>query len=310
MSGLYLIFCIVLIVAVIGAASIIFFRVNRIVVEGNSHYTTEEIVAASGVSQGDNLMLTGQSTVAVRLKNALPYISSVSIRKSLPDTLVISVSESGAQAVIYDGQGSWWLMDVSGKLLEEVSAGAASGGDAAGETDGAESGASSGAEPEQDGSGEMDGTGSSSGVQPEITYQAPVTAAPEGYPVILGLPLEAPGAGRTIAVSDTAERTRGLMLKSLLGLLPALQNHGLLKDVTTIDLSGDSELLVLYQNRLTIKLLQEMDYDYQARLIQKVLDDYVSESWTAEDAGTLDMTFSDGNPRLSKNTPSNTGKSP
>lgn len=269
------------ILAVLIAACILFFRVNRVEVEGNSHYTAEEIISASGVVEGDNLILAGESGIAARLKSALPYVSSVTIRKSLPDTLVLTVRESTAQAAIYDGLDGWWLIDANGKLLEEVSGST----ETSAETEPVESAADA------------------SGTQAESAYVEPTTAAPEGYPVITGLVLEAPGAGRTIAVSESASRTRSLMLESLLELLPALQNHSLLQNVNSIDLSGESEILVLYENRLTIRLAQDMDYDYQARLIQTVLDEYVTTEWTETDTGTLDMTFADGNPRLSKNNP-------
>lgn len=297
MSGLYLLFSVVLVIVVIGAASIIFFRVNRVEVEGNEHYTSEEIIAASGVTTGDNLMLTSQAAVAARIRNELPYVSSVSVQKQLPDRVLIRVTESGAQVAIYDGVSGWWLMDVSGKLLERAPA--QTGEDGEGSADPAES---AGTEPETAGdeAGGEAGDSLSSGVEPELSYLPPATEPPAGYAAVIGLALEEPESGHKIAVPEEAERSRGLMLDSLLKLLPALQNHSLLGNVTSIDLTGESELLVTYQGRLTIKLLQDMDYDYQARLIEKALE-YISESWQEEDSGTLDMTFSDGNPRLTKN---------
>ncbi|MCD7916978.1 MAG: FtsQ-type POTRA domain-containing protein, partial [Clostridiales bacterium] len=118
LNGLYLAISVVLILAVILGGSIVFFKINTIQVEGNVHYTEEEIVSASGVNLGDNLLLTRDTTVVARLLTQLPYVSSVTLSHKLPDTLVITVAESDAQAAIYDGNGSWWLMDSSGKLLE------------------------------------------------------------------------------------------------------------------------------------------------------------------------------------------------
>ncbi|MCD7917177.1 MAG: hypothetical protein LUF84_01760, partial [Clostridiales bacterium] len=122
-----------------------------------------------------------------------------------------------------------------------------------------------------------------------------------GYPYIIGLTLATPETGSVISVEGDGERSQSLMLESLLNLLPSFQNRGLLEDVVSIDLSGESEIVVNYQNRLTILLLQDEDYDYKAKLILGVLENYVDANWEDGDTGTLDMTFSDGNPRLTKN---------
>lgn len=281
-SALYVLISVVLIFAVIAFASIVFFRINRIEVEGNTHYTEEQVIEASGVQIGDNLMLTGSGGIVARLLKELPYLSSVSVRRSLPDALIITVSESNAKAALYDGRGSWWLIDGKGKLLEEAVRW--EGGDAQ-EQPGAEE--------------EEDAEGASSQLEPE-PESIPMPDPPEGYPTITGLTLVDPVTGGSIRVDEEEGRSRELMRSSLLGLLPALENHELLADVTAIDLSGESEILIHYQNRLTIKLLLGMDYDYQAKLIRSVLDTYVSTTWADKDTGTLDMTFSDGNPRLTK----------
>lgn len=292
LNGLYIVVSIVLILAVIVAGSIVFFKINTIEVEGNTHYTDEEIAEASGVTLGDNLMLTRDATVVARLLNALPYVSSITVSHRLPDTLVIKVTESDAQAAIYDGSGSWWLMDSSGKLLELLDSGTDSTADA--ET------ASGDLEPEPEAEEDTsEAEPSSSGVEPE---EEPVEMPdpPEGYPYIVGLTLFQPEAGSVIAADEDRDRSQTLMLESLLNLLPAFQNRGLLEGVVSIDLSGESEIIINYQNRLTIKLLQDEDYDYKAKLILGVLEDYVEATWEEGDTGTLDMTFSDGNPRLTK----------
>ncbi|MCC8065328.1 MAG: FtsQ-type POTRA domain-containing protein [Clostridiales bacterium] len=293
LNGLYLVISVVLILAVILGGSIVFFKINAIEVEGNVHYTEEEIVDASGVNLGDNLLLTRDTTVVARLLTQLPYVSSVTLSHKLPDTLVITVAESDAQAAIYDGSGSWWLMDSNGKLLELLGSGTDSTSDeeaASGDLE---------PEPEAEEADTSEAEPSSSGVEPEAeTVEMP--DPPEGYPYITGLTLYLPEAGSVIAVEENGERSQSLMLESLLNLLPAFQNRGLLEDVVSIDLSGESEIIVNYQNRLTIKLLQDEDYDYKAKLILGVLEDYVDATWEDGDTGTLDMTFSNGNPRLTK----------
>ncbi|MCD8367740.1 MAG: FtsQ-type POTRA domain-containing protein [Clostridiales bacterium] len=292
LNGLYLAVSVVLILAVILGGSIVFFKINTIEVEGNVHYTEEQIVDASGVNLGDNLLLTRDPTVVARLLTQLPYVSSVSLSHQLPDTLVITVTESDAQAAIYDGSGSWWLMDSSGKLLEQVDS------DTGGASDGEDSSGDLEPEPEAEEADTSEAEASSSGVTPEEEAVV-MPDPPEGYLTITGLTLALPEAGSVIAVED-GERSQSLMLESLLNLLPAFQNRGLLDGVVSIDLSGESVIIVNYQNRLTIRLLQDEDYDYKAKLILGVLESYVDTTWEEGDTGTLDLTFSDGDPRLTK----------
>jgi len=104
--------CVVLLVG-----SVVFFRVDTVVVEGNVRYTAEEIVAASGVRQGDNLFWLNKNRIAPDILGALPYVGRVTITRKLPSTLRIAVQESTAVAVVQSGD-EWWLIDSACKLLE------------------------------------------------------------------------------------------------------------------------------------------------------------------------------------------------
>ncbi len=120
-SGLYKLISALLIAAAIVAACVVFFRVNTITVTGNSTYTVQEIVEASGIHTGDNLIALSKSRVAARVRIGLPYVRSVSIGRVFPDTVVLTVTEHRAAAAIRDGSGNWWYLSASGKVLERVS---------------------------------------------------------------------------------------------------------------------------------------------------------------------------------------------
>ena len=107
-------------VAVVAALTL-FFKVDQVVVSGNSRYSAEEIIDVSGVEQGDNLILMDKYHIAEKLYTQLPYITEVRINRKLPDVLMVEVVETQAVAAIKGGS-STWLMDSSGKLLEVVSA--------------------------------------------------------------------------------------------------------------------------------------------------------------------------------------------
>lgn len=117
--GLYRLVSVILILAAIVAACVIFFRVEEVTVQGNTRYTDQQIIEVAGVEVGDNLFGVNKSRVARELLAKLPYIQSVSVRRKLPDTLAITVSEGRAAAAIAQG-GRWWLLGVDGKLLEEA----------------------------------------------------------------------------------------------------------------------------------------------------------------------------------------------
>ena len=123
---LYKLLSILLIFAAILAGCIIFFRVNTMVVAGNSRYTAEEIIAAAEVGKGDNLFTLNKYQIAQRILTRLPYVNDVSISRKLPDTLIFEVTESAGVAWVESG-GSCWLMDDKCKLLEVGDSSLASG---------------------------------------------------------------------------------------------------------------------------------------------------------------------------------------
>ena len=99
----------------------LFFKVETIVVTGAGRYTAEEIIAASGVETGDNLVLLDRYRVSQRIYTALPYITDVRPRQEFPSTLNIEVTETRIAAAI-QGAGGHWLLNAGGKLLEAVDA--------------------------------------------------------------------------------------------------------------------------------------------------------------------------------------------
>ena len=103
------------IVAMIFVLSV-FFRVANISVEGNTHYTDEEIIRAIDIEEGDNLFFFDRFAALSRVFAKLPYVEEVSVERSLPDRVVISVTESQALAYIVLGEETWTI-DHSCKVL-------------------------------------------------------------------------------------------------------------------------------------------------------------------------------------------------
>ena len=115
---LYKVLSMLVICGAIVAALTLFFRVGTVVVTGQERYTAEEVREASGVAEGDNLILLNKHTVAHQLVEKLPYIEEVHPYRRLPDTLIIEVKECGEPlAVLQDGFA--WLVSPGGKIVEQ-----------------------------------------------------------------------------------------------------------------------------------------------------------------------------------------------
>ncbi len=106
---------VVVIVAVIFVLSV-FLRVSDVQVEGNVHYTDEEIIRAFEIEEGDNLFFFDRIAAAARAYSKLPYIKEVAIERKLPNKVLITVEESTALAYLELGDEQW-TMDDTCKIL-------------------------------------------------------------------------------------------------------------------------------------------------------------------------------------------------
>lgn len=105
----------------------IFFKVQHVRVVGNQYYTEAEVAAASGIEMGDNLLTMGKETIAARIMAELPYISEIQVKRSLPNTVILTVSEFEVTYGIADSAGGWWLMNREGRVVDETTEAEAKG---------------------------------------------------------------------------------------------------------------------------------------------------------------------------------------
>ena len=109
------------IVAIIFVLSI-FLRVEEIYVEGNEHYTDEEIIRAIDIEEGDNLFFFDRFGALSRVFAKLPYVDAVSVERTLPNKVTITVEESKALAYLILGEEKWTL-DQGCKVLGKAAEG-------------------------------------------------------------------------------------------------------------------------------------------------------------------------------------------
>ena len=111
----------ILVVAIIFVLSI-FLRVSEIYVEGNEHYTDDEIIRAIDIEEGDNLFFFDRFGAISRVFAKLPYIREVSVDRTLPNKVTITVEESQALAYLELGEEQWTL-DQNCKVLGKAAEG-------------------------------------------------------------------------------------------------------------------------------------------------------------------------------------------
>jgi len=115
----YVAFGVILIslMTVIGVGA--FLRTTEIRVEGMLMYSPEDIVEASGISPGDNLLFVNAQNVSMNIRASLPFINSVNVTRKLPNTMYIEVTESVAVATIIFG-GEIYVIDSPGRVLARL----------------------------------------------------------------------------------------------------------------------------------------------------------------------------------------------
>lgn len=96
---------------------LLFFNINKISVTGDAVYSSEEVISASQIEMGDNLIFLSKQRVNKLITEKLPYVGAVKIKRRLPAHLEIQVTKTDAVYGIAQN-GYYDLLDKNGKVLE------------------------------------------------------------------------------------------------------------------------------------------------------------------------------------------------
>jgi len=110
----FMVICLVLFLGVS-----VFFRVNEIQVEGETRYTAEQVVAASGIDFGTHLFFVDGMAARREIQARLPYVGQVEILRRFPNRIVIAVDETAPVALFRFEQG-YLILDRNAKILERA----------------------------------------------------------------------------------------------------------------------------------------------------------------------------------------------
>lgn len=95
----------------------VLFKIETVSVEGDTRYSSKEIIEQSQVEIGDNLWLTTSSKVTEKVSVALPYVKSVEVKRTIPSGVVLEVTETTPKYSVKNKK-KYVLMDENGKVLE------------------------------------------------------------------------------------------------------------------------------------------------------------------------------------------------
>ena len=111
-----------LIFGAIGAllSTTVLFNIGRIEVEtASDQYSASKIIEASEVREGSNLFTLNAKKIEQNIATRLPYVESVTLKRVLPDKLVIVTEDAKAQYQ-YAFKKGYLLVSQNGKVLEKV----------------------------------------------------------------------------------------------------------------------------------------------------------------------------------------------
>ncbi|MDR1629574.1 MAG: FtsQ-type POTRA domain-containing protein [Oscillospiraceae bacterium] len=225
----------------------VFFKIATVEAAGFERYTSEQIVAESGIDLQSNMFMLSTDKAAQQLQERLPYIGKAVVRRSLPDKIVIDVTETAAALAVAE-PGGFTLLDENCKVLEKSvpvrpeGTALLLGVDTASILPGFYiAGADDGNTPEQE-------SVTDQAAQAETTESAGGQPAGEKKP-------------------DNA-----VVLQTLLTVTAGVRDAEF-ADVTAYDFSNMNQIKIIYQDRLTVLIGTATNLEQKLRLAKRTIAD-------------------------------------
>lgn len=265
----------------------VFFQVETVAVTGNSRYSQEEIIKATGIQTGDNLFRMNKYQIAHQVLQGLPYVEELTIRRALPSTIVITVKEWDAVARVEAPGTSAVVQTVPQAPAEPVQPDSSQAGDSADQSQAAGN---------QSAAGDIGGDSSSEDTQEnakpatqawlisvrgKLLEPAPADSTAIS---VTGITPLSPRAGEMLVLSQEEQPK----LTALLALLQGLEDYDMLADTASIAL-GDTHVELRYLDRFTVKLSLVGDMDYKLQALKAAVPE-AEKKLGEQTTGTFDLT--------------------
>lgn len=209
-------FIALVVVASIGAvlSMTVLFNISSIkVAKKGNYYTEKEILSASGLDVGKNIIRTNFDDAQKRIETMLPYVLTANIQKSLSGTVTITITDNKA-SMIFAVKNGYALADANGKVLELL--------------------------PEE----------------PENSKYMVLTSSQELTAKI----------GEYIGFADEKEE------KLYTEICSELKNSGLYEHITALDISQPTNIKIIYENRMRIKIGDTSNLNEKFTAAAKTID--------------------------------------
>ena len=265
----------------------VFFQVETVAVTGNSRYSQEEIIKATGIQTGDNLFRMNKYQIAHQVLQGLPYVEELTIRRALPSTIVITVKEWDAVARVEAPGTSAVVQTVPQAPAEPVQPDSSQAGDSADQSQAAGN---------QSAAGDIGGDSSSENTQEDVKPATQAWLISVGGKLLEPAPADStaisvtgitplsPRAGEMLVLSQEEQPK----LTALLALLQGLEDYDMLADTASIAL-GDTHVELRYLDRFTVKLSLVGDMDYKLQALKAAVPE-AEKKLGEQTTGTFDLT--------------------
>ena len=265
----------------------VFFQVETVAVTGNSRYSQEEIIKATGIQTGDNLFRMNKYQIAHQVLQGLPSVEELTIRRALPSTIVITVKEWDAVARVEAPGTSAVVQTVPQAPAEPVQPDSSQAGDSADQSQAAGN---------QSAAGDIGGDSSSEDTQEDAKPATQAWLISVGGKLLEPAPADStatsvtgitplsPRAGEMLVLSQEEQPK----LTALLALLQGLEDYDMLADTASIAL-GDTHVELRYLDRFTVKLSLVGDMDYKLQALKAAVPE-AEKKLGEQTTGTFDLT--------------------
>lgn len=108
---------IVLLLILFYALFAFYFVVREVTVEGSERYGKDELMQTAGIAYKDNLIVLSSEEIESKIKDAYPYVKSVTVKKSFPDSLTLVIQEEYT-VFSYEMLGEYFLFNPELRLME------------------------------------------------------------------------------------------------------------------------------------------------------------------------------------------------
>ena len=232
----------------------VFFKVKHVYVSGAKVYSENSITEVCGISEGDNLLTFSHARAAALIQANRPYVREVRFGIKLPDTVNIIVEEDDVVYAIKDQTGQWWLMNSSGRVVEQGNNAKVSNN------------------TQVLGVSLQDPVPNERGVALESAPAAQDDAtAAEGETVPSSVPVTTTGAQR---------------LDAALQILKALEDNDIVGSAASVDVSRIDDIILWYGTRYQVNLGDNSRLEYKIACMNAVI-----AQMSEYQSGVLDCSF-------------------